>query len=162
MRSLKVGIDFDRVLFRTDKFKQLLFDRIEGFEETYTKVDGVYDPDKHAEILGIPEERIHSALEEASRFLYSDTVLLEDSEHEFIIVSRGDPVFQKEKIERSGVVEHVSDYIIVQDRPKNVEDIDMLVDDLKEEIDRAGIPGFHFNRDENDIQDVLEEISDRE
>lgn len=159
---MKVGIDFDRVLFRTEKFKKLLFDRIESFEETYTKVDGVYDPEKHAEILGIPEKRIHNALEEASKFLYSDTALLEDSEHEFIIVSRGDPVFQKEKIERSGAVKHVSDYIIVQERPKNVEGIDMLVDDLEEEIERAGVPGFHFNRDENDIRDILEEISDRE
>lgn len=156
---MRVGIDFDRVLFKTDKFKEeVLFDEIENFKETYEKVDGVYSPEKHAEILDIPVEDIMQVLEKASEYLYSDTKLLEKSEHDFVIVTRGDPVFQEEKLEHSGALNFVEDHVIVKEENKDVKDIDMLVDDLKSEIEKANIEGYHFERPEDTIQDLLEFI----
>lgn len=158
---MKIGIDFDRVLFKTEEFKKVLFSNIEGFEETYNQINGVYNPEKHAEILEIEVDKIHNVLKEASEFLYEDIKILSESEHEFVIVSRGDPVFQKEKIEKSGAPKYVSDYIIVQEKSKDVANIDLIVDDLEEEIERADIPGFHFNREKNNIEDLIDEIGDK-
>ncbi|WEL23980.1 hypothetical protein [Candidatus Nanohalovita haloferacivicina] len=160
---MKVGLDFDRVLFRTDEFKEeVLFAEIENFQETYSKIDGVYSPEKHAEKLGISIEKIMECLDRASEYLYEDIELLRDSNHEFIIVSRGDPVFQEEKVQRSGALDFVEDHIILQDRTKDVEGIEFLVDDLKKEIQNANIEGFHFKRPENSLKDVLNRLEEKE
>lgn len=157
---MRIGIDFDRVLFKTDRFKEeVLFKEIENFEETYEKVDGVYSPEKHAEVLGIPVEEIMRTLEKASEYLYSDIKLLEQSEHDFVIVTRGDPVFQEEKLEHSGVLKFVEDHVVVQEKNKDVKNIDILVDDLKSEIQKANVKGYHFERPEDTIQDLLDFIN---
>lgn len=156
---MKVGIDFDRVLFKTDKFKEeVLFEEIKGFEETYSQIDGIYSPRKHAEILEIPVKDILQILEKASDYLYEDVELIKQSEHEFVIVTRGDPVFQEEKLEHSGILNLVKDHKIVQEEDKDVKDIDILVDDLKSEIENADIKGYHFERPEDSIQSLLDFI----
>lgn len=156
---MRIGIDFDRVLFKTDRFKEeVLFEEIDGFEETYSQIDGVYSPEKHAEILEIPVEDILQILEKASEYLYDDVELLKKSEHEFVIVTRGDPIFQKEKLEHSGILKLVEEHKIVQEEDKDVKDIDILVDDLKSEIEKADIKGYHFERPDDSIQDLLDFI----
>lgn len=158
---MRLGIDFDRVLFRTDEFKQWLDNQIKGFSETYP--EGTYDPEEHADRLGIEVGEIYDALEEASRFLYSDIDLIRDLPGFLtpVIVSRGDPVFQKKKIKNSGVPKLVEDIEIVQDRPKDVADIDFLVDDREKEVREADVPGLVFRRGEEDLKDVIEEVRKR-
>ena len=156
---MKIGIDFDRVLFKTDKFKkEVLFSEIDNFQETYSQIDGVYSPKEHAEILDIPEDKILSCLDKASEYLYPDTELLRESSHEFIIVTRGDPVFQEEKVERSGALDFVENHVVVQEQNKDVDGIELLVDDLKKEIEDSGLKGYHFTRPEDSVKDLLDFI----
>jgi len=154
---LKIGLDFDRVLFDTDSFKQHLFKEIEGFDSTYREAkEKVYSPERHAEILGIRPKKIYKVLEDAEKFLYSDIEKLDKLPYTFIIVSRGDKKFQNIKIEKSGAIEHVNGLYIVQDESKDFVDIDFLVDDSKEELEDVDIPGFHFDREKHDITDIIQ------
>lgn len=159
---MKIGIDFDRVLFKTEEFKNHLFDRFEEFEETYkqAKENGVYYPQKHAELMDTTVEEIFHELQNTSKFLYEDVSKLQKLQNEFeiVIVSRGDPVFQREKIMDSGVENYVDDFHIVQDKPKDVVDIDFLVDDLVEEIERTDVPGFVFDREKHSVDDIIKEV----
>ncbi len=158
---MKIGLDFDRVLFDTDGFKQHLFEEIEGFDRTYSEAkQKVYSPERHAEILGISSGKIYSILEDAENFLYPDIEKLDTLEHTFIIVSRGDKKFQNIKIEKSRAIEHVDGLYIVQDDPKDVTDIDFLVDDSKEELENVDIPGFHFDREKHDINDIIKKVEE--
>lgn len=155
MAGIRLGLDFDRVLFRTDAFKKMLKERFEDFGETYP--DGIYDPEEHAERLGVDRDEILEVLEEAEKFVYSDVDLLEGLEDlETVIVSRGDPVFQREKIEASGVEELVEDVKIVQEEPKDVAEIDFLVDDREKEVERVEVPGKVLDRDSEDLSDAIE------
>lgn len=159
---MRVGIDFDRVLFKTDEFKQHLFDRFESFEETYeeAEINGFYNPQKHAELMGTTVEEIFDELQNTSEFLYDDVEKLKQLQERFevIIVSRGDPVFQKGKIVDSGVQEYVDGYELVQKKPKDSVNIDFLVDDRQKEIERVDVPGFLFKRPDHTIEDVIREV----
>lgn len=161
---MKIGIDFDHVLFNTEKFKQYLFEEIENFDETYSDAKKkVYTPERHAKILGIEPEKIYSVLENTDNFLYTDTEKLEklSEEHTVLIVSRGDKRFQNIKIEKSGALEHVDGLFIVHEKSKDAAGIDFLVDDREKEIERAGVPGFLFSRSEHTVEDIVEEVESR-
>ena len=163
VNCVKIGIDFDRVLFQTDKFKRHLFKRFEQFEETYddSVKNGVYNPHVHAELMDTTVEDIFEEIQKTSEFLYDDVSRLQKLQEKFevVIVSRGDPVFQREKIIDSGVTEYVDDFHIVQDKPKDVIDIEFLVDDLEEEIERIEVPGFLFNREKHSIEDIARRVN---
>ncbi len=160
---MRVGFDFDRVLFQTDRFKKHLFQRFNDFRETYSEavVEGKYDPERHAHIMEVEVEEIYDELEKASEFLYDDVEKLQGFKEEFdmVIVSRGDPVFQKKKIKQSGALEIITDYRLVQEKSKDeVAEIDFLVDDSREELERIDIPGFRFDRDKHSIKDAVEKV----
>jgi FMN phosphatase YigB (HAD superfamily) len=168
---LRIGIDFDHVLFDTEKFKRKLFDEIEQFNDTYDQAkdkDGNYRPEKHAEILDIPVEKVHKAIKHSEECLYPDVKRLEEipEEHEIIIVSRGDPDFQDEKIQSSGVLDYVESYVVVVDAPKDeAAEIDFLVDDAKVEHERADLPEnrkFLFQRPEDSIDDLVRRLNENE
>lgn len=152
-----IGFDFDRVLFKTDEFKDFLDREIEGFLEEYPE-EGNYDPEKHAERLGIDVEEIYSALEKAEDFLYPDTGKLEELRDDFkiVVVSRGDPYFQEKKIEYSGVLEHVDGFFIVEDGRKDQINIDFLVDDWEKEVERVDVPGYLMDRSGEDLEKVID------
>ncbi len=153
---MKIGIDFDRVLFRTGDFKDFLDDRIDGFIETYPE-KGVYDPELHAKNLGVSSGRILQALERSSDFMYGDLDKLEKLDrHELVLVTRGDIEFQKLKVKYSGILEYIDRVVIVNSGPKDQVDIDLLVDDRKSEIDRVDVEGFQFDREEHSLEDVVE------
>lgn len=162
--SIRIGIDFDRVLFKTEAFKQHLFNQFEEFKDTYkdAEVDGVYCPYKHAELMDTSVEKIFHELQNTSKFLYGDVSKLQDlpDRFEIVIVSRGDPVFQRGKIVDSGIKKYVQEYHIVQDKPKDSADIDFLVDDLEEELERVDIPGFLFNREKHSIDDIIRKVKE--
>lgn len=168
---MRIGVDFDRVLFDTEEFKQYLENEIPEFLDTYGLATGEgYDPEKHAEIMGIPKETIYNTLDyEGGRFSYEDVGELERwaDEHEIVIISRGDPEFQSTKIENA---ELAFPYHIVtgkaKDNPKQLgggtlhpeeEPIDFLVDDRDYEHENFEGPGYHFQRSKDQLSDVVNE-----
>lgn len=159
---IKIGIDFDRVLFKTDEFKRHLFNRFEEFKPTYDEAceEGVYCPEKHADLMNISVQEIFKELQNTSKFLYDDVKQLNElrKDCKVVIVSRGDPVFQRGKIVDSGVKQYVDDFYLVQDKPKDSVDIDFLVDDREKELERVEVPGFLFDRDKHSVEDVIKKV----
>lgn len=156
-----VGLDFDRVLFRTNKFKEFLDEKVPGFLESYPD-EGNYDPEKHAENMSVDVKKIYQALEHCSEFLYEDVDKLEELREDYrvIIVSRGDPYFQETKIEKSGILEHVDGFFIVQDEDKDAINIDFLVDDRQKELEDVSVPGFLMNRDDSGLESVIDAVKE--
>jgi hypothetical protein len=157
---LRIGLDFDHVLFDTEKFKKHLFDEIEGFDESYGEARddrGVYSPSKHAELLGVSPAKLMDAVGYASRCLYPDVQDLERIEHELWIVSRGEKTFQAEKIRKSGVLEHVDGFTVVVDERKDEDTgIEALVDDREEELERTELEADRKLRIERPCEGVKE------
>jgi hypothetical protein len=61
---VRIGVDFDRVLFDTEEFKQYLENEIPDFLDTYGLATGQgYNPEKHAEIMDIDTDRIYDTLD---------------------------------------------------------------------------------------------------
>ncbi len=159
---LKIGIDFDRVLFDTDAFNEYLREKVEGLHHVDTSPEdgnGNYDPEVHAELCGIEVEDIYAAMDDLSRFLFDDVDELEKLEGEKVIVSRGKKGFQRKKIENSGADELVDEVIVLEEGSKDIAGIEFLIDDSPEEIDRAMIPGFVFNRGDYGLRDVVKRVN---
>jgi len=164
---LKIGIDFDRVLFNTDEFNKIYSSSIKGLHHVSSPKPtkhGVYCPEAHAQLCGIDPQRIWDFFKEQSLedFLYSDVKLLNELKHELIIVTRGNERFQKMKLKKSGILEIVDDFVIVQDEDKDVAEIDALVDDRKKELDRVDVPGIRLSRPEEGLEKVLRRVEDFE
>lgn len=159
-----IGVDFDRVLFKTEKFKNHLFNRFENFEQTYPEAveNGFYHPHKHAELMGTTIEQIFRELQNTSKFLYDDVSKLQKlrDKYEVVIVSRGDPVFQRGKILDSGANKYVDDFFLVQEKPKDAVGIDFLVDDAEAELKQVDIPGLLFNRKQHSVDDIIQRVSE--
>lgn len=158
---MKIGFDFDRVLFDTDRFNQYMKENVEGLEHVdaspYNENE-VYSPEIHAELCGIPVERIYDAISDTSQFLYPDAELLKEVEGEIVIVSRGEKEFQKAKIENSGVLKYVDNFYVIEKGAKDQVDIDILIDDTLSETERVGIPSILFKRENQSLEDILEEL----
>lgn len=158
---MKIGVDFDRVLFDTDRFNQYMKANVDGLEHVdaspYNENE-VYSPEIHAELCGIPVERIYEAISDTSQFLYPDVELLEEVDYDIVIVSRGEKEFQKAKIENSGVLKYVDDFYVIEKGAKDQVDIDVLVDDTLSETERVGIPSILFKREDQTLEDVIEEL----
>ena len=163
---MRIGLDFDRVLFDTDSFDDFYKKHVEGLyhvEEPAPVKHGVYNPDMHAELCDIPKDRIWKVFEhDLSQFLYDDIGLLDELDHELVIVTRGHEKFQKLKVEASGIAEKVEKVIVVQEQSKDSVDIDLLVDDSEEEIEKIDIPSIKINRPEEGLEKVLEKVKDLE
>jgi FMN phosphatase YigB (HAD superfamily) len=161
---MKIGVDFDRVLFKTDEFNEYLKENtglhhVDG--DVYDDHD-CYSPEKHAELCGIDTEEVFDAIKDLNRFLYPDVDELNrlKPEHELVIVTRGEEKFQKQKIRESGAERLFDRLLIVQEGSKDV-GIDFLIDDREEEIERAGVEGFVLDRSEDSLKDAIEEVEKR-
>ncbi len=162
---MRIGLDFDRVLFDTDSFNQYLKENVEGLEHVEASPyneNEVYSPEIHAELCGIPVERIYDAIEDTSQFLFDNVGDLEKFEDELVIVSRGEKKFQRAKIENSGITDWVEEVHVIESGSKDQVDIDVLVDDTVTEIERADVPGVLFKREEESLKDVLDEVKELE
>lgn len=163
---MKIGLDFDRVLFKTDEFNEYLEEEtgLHHVDADVYNSEGCYSPKKHAEACGIDVEKIYEAIDSISRFLYPDVDELRKlkPEHEIVIITRGEEKFQKKKVKASGAHRLFDQLFIVQNAPKNVRGLDFLVDDREEEIERSGLPGIVFDREKHSMSDVIEEVRDLE
>jgi 5'(3')-deoxyribonucleotidase len=163
---MKIGIDFDRVLFKTDEFNEYLKDEtgLHHVEADVYDENGCYSPKKHAEACGISVEEVFKALKDLNQFLYPDVDKLKrlKQDHELVIVTRGEEKFQKQKIKNSGVQRLFDKLYIIQNGSKDVVDIEFLVDDRKEEIENVDVPGMIFDREKQDLEDVIKRISELE
>lgn len=162
---MKIGVDFDRVLFDTAKFNDYLKEEVKGLKHVETppyNEHDVYSPEIHAEMCGIEAEEIYDALKNLEKFLYSDIDALKNFDGEVVIVTRGEKKFQKEKIKSSGAGDYVENIIIVEKGSKDVADIDFLIDDQKREIEKARLPGFEFDRGQHRLEEALEEAINHE
>lgn len=162
---MKIGIDFDRVLFDTDNFDDY-YKKETGLYNVETDVydeNGNYSPIKHADECGIPLESVWNAIDNLERFLYNDIDKLEEvSCHELIIVTRGFEEFQRKKIIASGILDFVDSFEVITSGSKDQADIDILVDDRKEEIERVSIPGIRLDRSENGLEKVVKKVKSLE
>jgi len=155
---MKIGIDFDRVLFDTDRFNQYMKKEtgLEHVEENVYDEKGCYSPEKHAEASGIDVKEVYDAIKDLESFVYDDIDLLEDLEsHTLVIVTRGEEKYQKAKIEASGIGDIFEEIYVVQEGSKDVDGLEFLVDDREEEIHRARIPGLVLNRKEHGMKHVV-------
>lgn len=163
---MRIGVDFDRVLFDTDSFDQELKKKVDGLEHVedppYDE-NGNYDPEMHAEILGISTDEIYETVQGiASEFLFDDVDRLDGLDCKVMIVSRGNQQFQSMKIEHSGALEFVDGYEIVEAGSKEKANIDLLVDDREAELERVKIPTMLFDRDRHGVKDIVEWVKSRE
>lgn len=159
-----VGIDFDRVLFDTDTFNEAMKEAT-GLHHVDAEVydeNGNYSPRKHAEAAGVDPEKICSFMENGTgRFLYDDVDRIEELDHEVWIVTRGREKFQRAKIRESDVDEMVDRVVIIEDGDKDA-GIDFLIDDRKEELEMADLPGYVLDRSEETLEDAIEKVQSHE
>lgn len=163
---MRIGLDFDRVLFKTDEFNEYLEEET-GLHHVDADVydeEGCYSPKKHAKACEIDPEEVYDAIDALSRFLYPDVDELRrlKPEHDLVIVTRGEEKFQKQKVKATGAHRLFDELYIVQGAPKNVGRIDFLVDDRKEEVERSGLPGMIFDREKHSAEDIVERVRDLE
>lgn len=118
---------------------------------------GVYSPEMHAEMCDIDVEDIYSAMTDLERFVYEDIGELDDTDHELILVTRGQKEFQEKKVEGAQVEEKFDKVFIVEKGSKDVGEIDFLIDDQRREIEEADLPGFEFDREQHSLSDALKE-----
>lgn len=159
-----VGIDFDRVLFDTDRFNEELKEATELHHveaEVYDE-NGNYSPEKHAEAAGADTENIYEFVEQnARKYVYPDVEELEQLNHEIWIVTRGEEKFQEAKIEGAGISNLAEKVVIVEEGDKAV-GVDFLIDDRVEELEKADIPGYVLDRARETLKDAIEEVKDDE
>ena len=162
---MRIGFDFDRVLFDTDSFNKYLKEET-GLHHVDADVydeHGCYSPEKHAEACEIDVEVVYGAMEDLNQFLFSDVDELRKlrNGHELVIVTRGEEKNQRLKVKNSGAQRLFDQLFIVQEGSKDVGQIDFLVDDREEEIKRVNMPGMVFDREKHGIKDVIDTISDK-
>jgi FMN phosphatase YigB (HAD superfamily) len=155
---MRIGIDFDRVLFDTDSFNKYLKQNLDGLKHVETppyNEHGVYSPKIHAEMCGIDVEKIYAAMKDLRQFVYEDVEVLEELDHELVLVTRGQKEMQERKIEGAEIADKFDDVFIVEKGSKDVGNIGFLIDDQKKEIEKAGLPGFEFDREEHSLDEAL-------
>ncbi|MFB6159003.1 MAG: hypothetical protein ABEJ95_05100 [Candidatus Nanohalobium sp.] len=159
---MKIGIDFDRVLFDTDSFNKYL-KKHTGLHHVESDVydrNGNYSPEKHAEACGIDVEEVYRTAENAQKFIYSDIEELEKlkPKHRLVLVTRGEQKLQEKKMEKTQVKQLFNEVHIIQEGSKDVDGIEFLVDDRKKEIEDAELPGMKFNREKHTAEDIVKQV----
>lgn len=162
---MRIGLDFDRVLFDTDAFDEYYKDQtgLYHVEENVYDRNGNYDPEKHAKVCGIDSEKVWNSLEDLEQFLYEDIEVLDELDnHNLVIVTRGNEKFQRAKVNASGALKFVDDVVIVEKGSKDVADVDLLVDDLEEELENSEAEGVHLKRPEEGLKKIIEKVKELE
>lgn len=161
---MRVGIDFDGVLFDVEAFKHDLYERLDDFEATYpdAKQDGLYRPRRHAELMGIEYSELVDVFACAADHRRDLDPLTHLSSHTLILVTRGSRPFQQLKVELTRAGEYFDEAVYVE---KSIEalpkdravQLDFLVDDKKDEVEAVTVPTFHFT-DQSQLSDIQSRI----
>jgi hypothetical protein len=157
-----VGIDFDRVLFDTESFKDRLDDHHPGFLKHYDNNRFLYQTKPRDDDIPVPGAELETTLADLQPYLIDNAEALRESDQTFVIVSRGPQWFQRKKITNSGITTYIPRYTIVDTEPKDMTNIDFLIDDNQDELQRISIPSFHFNRREHTVETILSLFEDNE
>ncbi len=163
---MKLGLDFDGVLFNTKLLKKKLEERYDCFMESYHEnkkesvYNSIYDFRGQCKDMNVDSKEFLETVKDLSKdCLYDDVDKLNDIGLEKVIITRGKRDFQKAKIEGSGILDYVDDYRIVDGNySKNFEDIDILIDDTLNEL--YGFKGkkIHFDREEADLELLIDTL----
>ncbi len=156
---MKLGLDFDGVLFNSKLLKKKLDEKYDCFRDSYQEhkdnclYNSIYDYRSQCEEMGVNSKEFLKTVRDISKnCLYDDIERLNDIDIEKIIITRGKRDFQRAKIEGSGIMEYVDDYRIVDGYySKNFEDIDILIDDTLDELYGFNGRKIHFDREEADL-----------
>lgn len=159
-----LGIDFDRVLFDTERFNEELKEATELHHveaEVYDE-NGNYSPEKHAEAAGADTDNIYEFVEQnARKYIYPDVEELAELDQEIWIVTRGEKKFQEAKIQAAGIENLAEKIVVVEDGSKDV-GVDFLIDDRMEELENADLPGYVLDRSKETLKDAVEEVGEDE
>lgn len=142
-------IDFDDTLFDTHRYKKERFAPLEKFgishelaQSTYRQIrtnsDVGYTNEAHAQLLatlGYSEEKVLEALRETSgsmiqKFVFPDAHIFLDSlkkkNQPLVLVTLGDPIFQKQKVMDSGLWNYFDEWIFPDS--KKVEAVEKVIE----------------------------------
>ncbi len=159
---MKLGLDFDGVLFDAGLLKKKLEEKYGDFRKTYhaNKSEGVYNFREHCEDMGVEIGEFLDTVEDyASECLYEDVEVLDEIDCDKIIVTRGRRDFQEAKIKGSGILDYVDNYKIVEEyTSKDFDEVDILVDDTLEELYDFKGKKIFFDRSENKLKDVADAV----
>lgn len=159
-----VGIDFDRVLFDTDRFNEELKEvtELQHVEAEVYDENGNYSPEKHAEAAGADTENIYEFVEKnARKYIYPDVKELAELDHDIWIVTRGEKKFQEAKIQGAGIEKLADKVVVVEEGSKDV-GVDFLIDDRVEELEKADLQGYVLDRSKETLKDAIEEVEEDE
>ncbi len=161
-----IVIDFDDTLFDTYRYKKERFSPLSKLgitldvaQFTYKQIRATpgiqYTNEVHAKFLGnlgYNEKEVVQVLEETAgsmikKFVFSDAILLleflQTKDKNLILISLGDPIFQKQKIKDSGLEKFFVECIYPDD--KKMQAIDFAVDKygkfnwfINDKIDETG------------------------
>lgn len=166
---LTILIDFDHVLFDSDRFQDQLPVNAEVFKDTYEQVyhDGGYDHREHAALLDVSPEQVQDVYRAAEDCLYDPDVLeaLGETHTVYIATRKSHDGWQQQKIRSAGVHGYVDGVIVFSGdpdaSPKYFPDADVLVDDTLTELSASSVQhGYHFDEDENTLTQVAGYIAD--
>lgn len=140
---MKIGLDFDKTVFDTGGLVEELPVDLELFKNTFEKVylSGNYTAERHAQELQdrgkeVSANRIKDVYSKAPNYLKTEVLEKASSKHCLFMVTRADTKgWQQQKIRAAAAEKYFHDiYIVYGDQPKDVPELDVLVDDNSEEL----------------------------
>jgi hypothetical protein len=201
---MKIFIDFDDVIFNTGKFKEDFLNEVfikngatqADFTETYyhffkkdKQVNKYYDPKKQIEALGKKEHINGKKLEkdfyifmkDLKKYVFGDVAYFFEkiSKRDLFLISYGDPLFQKMKIEGTHTAAFFGKIILgkfrkmdliskaVEEHKLSQNEKVIVIDDLPKHLKKMGalkerLITFHLRRSEGRYKELICDNADYE
>jgi len=201
---MKIFIDFDDVLFNTKKFKNDFLNKVfikngvseENFRKTYyhffkinKKSGKYYNPQKQIESLGKIsgvdgnklEKDFFIFMKDLKKYIFADVwfFLKKFNKKDLFLISYGDPLFQKMKVDGSGIPKFFKDVVLgkaekmssinsVLDKNRiSLNDKFIIIDDLPKHLKKKGkykkgMETFHLRRPDGRYSDLISKDADFE
>lgn len=142
---MKIGLDFDKTVFDTESFVQQMPTDPDVFKKAFEKayLSGEYTLEKHVDFLeeqgvSTDKDRLRQLYEKSPTYLrYRDYLQELSANHDLYLVTRADTKgWQQRKIAASDAEQYFKDiFIVYDDSLKDVPELDVLVDDSREELE---------------------------
>lgn len=165
---MRIVIDFDYTVFDTQAMREALINTCrdaEGYTraEAELKKEGrLFTFEEHVRLMNVSEQVVQTmrnVLQDVSRFVYDDVMVFLDEyvEHELVMLTYGNPEWQRQKFEASGLKKYF-DSVIYTDKAKelqkNLWETDervIIINDKATEIDAViekypSVEGVHIAR----------------